>query len=99
MARFHVHKLKNGDGLVLDLQSNLLDEIDTRVVAPLIEVGQVGPMFDRLRPRVVLDGTIYIVVIPAMASIGKHLLGDSVTDLSSRADEIIAATDFLFQGF
>lgn len=37
--------------------------------------------------------TEFLTTIPASA------LGPSIADLSSRSDEITAATDFLFQGF
>lgn len=35
MARFHIYKLKSGRGFVVVLQADLLDDLKTRVVAPL----------------------------------------------------------------
>jgi toxin CcdB len=99
MARFHVHKLKGRDGLVLDLQADLLDSLETRVVAPVMPVSEIGPVFVRLSPRVDIDGQSYLILIPSMASLPKRLLGETVLDLTHRQDEITAATDFLFQGF
>lgn len=34
-----------------------------------------------------------------MAALALSEIGPSIADLSARADEITAATDFLFQGF
>lgn len=99
MARFHIHKLKNRDGFIMDLQADLLDSIETRVVAPLVPVTQIGPVFVKLSPRVEIEGRAYYILIPSMASLPKRLIGESVLDLSQRRDEITAATDFLFQGF
>ncbi|WJH38145.1 CcdB family protein (plasmid) [Aliirhizobium terrae] len=99
MARFHVHKLKGRDGLVLDLQADLLDSLETRVVAPVMPASDIGPIFVRLSPRVEIDGQFYLILIPSMASIPKRFLGETIVDLSPRQDEITAATDFLFQGF
>jgi len=99
MARFHIHKLKGRDGFIMDLQADLLDSIETRVVAPLVPVAQIGPVFVKLSPRVEVDGQAYYILIPSMASVPKRLIGESVLDLSHHSAEITAATDFLFQGF
>jgi toxin CcdB len=99
MTRFHVHRLKGRDGLVLDLQADLLDSIETRVVAPVTPVGEIGPIFVRLSPCVEIDGQSHLILIPSMASIPRRLLGEAVMDLTHRQDEITMATDFLFQGF
>lgn len=99
MTRFHVHRLKAGDGLVMDLQADLLDGLESRVVAPLIAVEQIGQAFVRLSPRLEIDGRCYIVAVPSMAAIPRQVVGDSIADFSARRDELIAAVDFLFQGF
>lgn len=99
MARFHIHRVRNREGLVLERQADLLAELATRVVAPLVPVGEVGQLFARLSLNVELSGRRYAVLFPAMAAMPKSMLGPSVADLSARHDEIVAATDFLFQGF
>jgi toxin CcdB len=85
MARFRVHRLKSEDQLVIDLQSDFLHDLPTRVVAPLQPVETVSWVIARLTPRFEVGGKTYV--------------GPSIADLSARADEITAATDFLFQGF
>lgn len=99
MARFHVHRLKTGDGLVMDLQADFLDNLETRVVAPVLPLERIGCPFVRLSPVLEIDGRTYVVVIPSLASVPRQMIGDPVADFSVLRDEFIAATDFLFQGF
>lgn len=42
MERFHVYRLKTGNMLVVDLQSNLLDDLPSRVIAPLVAVSDMS---------------------------------------------------------
>lgn len=99
MARFHIHRLSSGNTLVLDLQADLLDSLNTRMVAPVVRIDEVGEVMVRLTLRVEVSGGTHLILMPSMASIPTRLLGPSILDLSDRRDEIIAATDFLFQGF
>ncbi|MGL4196612.1 MAG: CcdB family protein [Allorhizobium sp.] len=99
MARFRVHRLKSEDQLVLDLQSDFLHDLPTRVVAPLQPVQTVSWVIARLTPRLEVDGSMYVMATHRLAALPLSEIGPSVADLSARADEIIGATDFLFQGF
>ena len=97
MARFHVHQF--GIELVLDVQSNLLDDLHTRVVVPLVPEHEVKQVVQRLNPRFEINSVLYVMMTEFIAAVPAHELGTTVTRLSSRSDEITAATDFLFQGF
>ncbi|MBO3758641.1 CcdB family protein [Ciceribacter sp. L1K22] len=99
MARFRVHRLKLGDQLVVDLQSDYLQDLPTRVVAPLQSVEDVSWVIARLTPRFEVGGKSYVMATHRLSALAVSDLGPSVADLSPRADEITAATDFLFQGF
>jgi len=99
MARFQVHPLKSADRLVVDLQSDFLRDLPTRVVAPLQPVEDVSWVIARLTPRFEVRGRLYVMTTQRLASIPLSDIGPSIADLSTRADEITAATDFLFQGF
>lgn len=99
MARFRVHRLKSDDQLVLDLQSDFLHDLPTRIVAPLQPVETVSWVISRLTPRFEIGGKTYVMATHRMAALALTEIGTSVADLSARADEITAATDFLFQGF
>ncbi|MFN7009042.1 MAG: CcdB family protein [Allorhizobium sp.] len=90
MTRFHVHRIGNNGSLALDIQSNLLDALTTRVVVPLVP---------RLNPRVAVDGETFALLTQFMTTVPVSAVGPSIADLSNRADEITAATDFLFSGY
>lgn len=99
MARFHVHRIGSDGSLAIDLQSNLLDALDTRVVAPLLPVDTLARLVLRLNPRFEVDGQALVMLTEFLTTVPASSLGPSIADLSSRSDEITAATDFLFQGF
>jgi len=95
MTRFHVHRIGNDGSLALDVQSNLLDALTTRVVVPLAPVEDVATLV----PRLTVDGQRFAMLRQFVTTVPVSAVGPSIADLSTRADEITAATDFLFQGF
>ncbi|MFN3830802.1 MAG: CcdB family protein [Allorhizobium sp.] len=99
MARFHVHRIGNDGSLALDLQSNLLDALTTRVVVPVVPIGEVANLIPPLNPRLTIDGETFAMLTQFIPTVPISVVGPSIADLSSRADEITGATDFLFQGF
>ncbi|WP_248448725.1 CcdB family protein [Sinorhizobium meliloti] len=99
MARFHVYRLKHGETLVIDLQADILEALKTRIVAPLLPVADFGQAMSRVNPRFMIGGEAHVAAIHLMAAVSVQELGTLVTDLSDQRDEIVAATDFAFQGF
>jgi|EndMetStandDraft_8_1072994.scaffolds.fasta_scaffold1285772_2 toxin CcdB len=99
MARFRVYRLKEHDALAIDLQSDFLDGLPSRVMAPLHNIEGMSWAISRLNPRVTVNGRTYVMATQRMASIPLSEIGAEVADLSSRSDDITAALDFLFQGF
>ncbi|MGL3608192.1 CcdB family protein [Rhizobium sp. G187] len=99
MARFQVHRLKSADQLVIDLQSDFLQDLPTRVVAPLHPVETVSWLIARLTPRFEVGDKTYVMAAHRLAALPLSEIGPSIANLSHKADEITAATDFLFQGF
>jgi CcdB protein. len=99
MARFWVYRLKSEDQLAIDLQSNFLDDLPSRVMAPLYPGADLPWVMARLTPRFTVDGKVFVMATQRMSSIPVSEIGPAIADLSHKADEITAATDFLFQGF
>jgi len=104
MAQFTVYKnknpkTKNAYPYLLDVQVNLLDGLQTRVVAPLAKstVLQKKAM-QHITPLITFDGEKYLLLIPQLSGIAKTDLGARVGELSRYRDEIVAALDFLFLG-
>ncbi|WP_284777696.1 CcdB family protein [Agrobacterium sp. lyk4-40-TYG-31] len=99
MARFCVYKLVGSHILLLDLQADILDDLKTRVVAPLYPANELSWSLAKLSPRFLISSEIFVMATQRMVAVPVQEIGDFVADLSSRRDDIIAATDFLFQGF
>lgn len=99
MARFRVYRSADGGPLLLDLQTDTLDRLKTRVMAPLYPVSEMSWSMGRLNPRFRIGGELYVMATQRLAAVPLTEIGELMHDLSSRADDIVAATDFLFQGF
>jgi toxin CcdB len=98
MARFTVHKMLGGS-LVVNLQSDLLDWAETRVVAPLVLAEKSPPPAKHLNPIITLDNQQFVLIIQSMAAVRTSALSVAVGDLSDYHDEITRAVDMVFQGF
>lgn len=69
------------------------------MVVPLAPVGDVTTLVPRLNPRLAIDGETLAMLTPFITTVSISAVGPSTPDLSTRADEITTATDFLFHGF
>lgn len=85
---------------LLDIQSNLLDGLPTRVVIPLAypEAIETLPIL-RLNPKVSVAETALVALTQDMAALPRRILKAPVANLSSQREEILAAVDFLCTGF
>lgn len=104
MAQFDVYENQNPQTkgsipYLLDLQAELLDDLTTRVVVPLITVAAMGKPAKYLNPQFKVKRTIVIMSTAELAGINQHALGNKVCSLKEHRTEIIAALDFLFAGF
>ncbi len=85
--------------LLLDVQSDLLEELGTRVVVPLYSSDSVpNRRLRTLTPLFEIEGEQYVMMTPQLAGIQRNMLGPTVASLSSRRDEVIAALDLLITG-
>ncbi len=104
MPQFAVHRNPNpatraAIPLLMDVQSELLDTLNTRVVVPLYVPAAVQDgVIATLMPRIEVNGEPYIAVTPELAGIFKKSLGVQVSDASHRRYDIIAALDLLLTG-
>ena len=104
MAQFDVYENQNPGTkesipFLLDLQADLLDNLTTRVVVPLITVAAMGKAAKHLNPQFKIKQTTVIMSTAELAGVNQHVLGDKVCSLKEHRSEIIAALDFLFTGF
>jgi hypothetical protein len=98
MRQFDVHELRSANGLVLILQSDLTDLLDSCVVAPVSPAGQSTPI-TRLRPALTFQGRDIVVAIDRMAAIERRDIGRHQGSLRAFEAEFKAAIDLLFFGF
>lgn len=105
MARFDVF---NNSGAaagttpyLLDVQSDLLDGLDSCMVIPLRSMGQFANIKrpTRLTPSLRIGDEDYLLETPKMASVPRRFLKSPVTTLAHEQAQITAALDFLFQGY
>lgn len=105
MARFDIYANLGSHAkttpYLLDVQSDLLDDLESRVVIPLRSL-QNFPKVNlptRLTPIITIDRKEFLLETPKMAAVPKRMLRSPVTSLRNTQDEITAALDFLFYGF
>lgn len=85
--------------LLLNIQSDLMADAETRVVAPLYPLGQGrNPSISSLSPVLKLNGREYVLMTPLLAGVALARLGKPVADLSGERATILAALDLLISG-
>lgn len=87
--------------MVVDVQADLLSDLMSRVVVPLEPKSAARPeRLPRLEPEFRIAGKEYVFKPTDIAVLPATLLSEPVTNLEANyRHEIVAALDFLFQGF
>ncbi len=98
MAQYDVFELPGG-GLVVDVQSDLLEPLNTRIVVPLMGLETAPKPAGRLNPVFALAGGETVMVTQFAAAVRVGELGAPVGSLTEYRDEITAALDMVFHGF
>lgn len=99
--RYHVYALKNPKSghtpYVLDVQSDLLAGLRSRVVAPLRRASTVDAreIMQGLMPTLLIGGEAFVLVPQEMASVPLAQLQNVVADLSAESGAILNALDRL----
>lgn len=99
MARFDIFKNKGEAGYLLDVQSNLLSGLNTRVVVPLLPKSSAPSPAQGLNPVFSIEGQELVMATQYMAAVPEGELRSAVCSLAEKQDEISAALDMLFLGF
>jgi toxin CcdB len=98
MARFDIYKGSHAASLLLDIQSDLLDEFGSRVVVPLIPAEGVQSV-SRLHPEFVINDKTYIMSTHLIFAIPVDRLGAKIGSLAQEDLVITSAVDKLFSGY
>jgi toxin CcdB len=104
MPRYSVYRNRNSASrvrfpLLLDIQSDLLDPLATRVVVPLSPmVASRSRVMQTLTPVLHFESKDYVMVTPQLSGVAAQDLGPSIGDFSADREKIIAALDLLITG-
>ena len=98
MAQYDVSRLSEGDVLVVDCQSDLLDHLESRFVGPLIPFDQLSIPAKRLNPVFQIEGRRYVMLTQSASAVARRELGPVVISLADHDREIMNALDFLLTG-
>ena len=103
MAQFDVTRNTNPASsqvipFFLDVQSDLLGVLSTRVVVPLVLAIEMGKAAQTLNPKFEIEDVAVVMSTAEIAGVPCRALGEKVTSLQGRRGEIIAALNLLFTG-
>ena len=105
MPRFDVYLNSGVQAAVtpylLDVQSDLLQGLETRIVVPLRRRDRFPTVSlpANLMPMFEIEGVECLLETPKLAAVPLRLLKTPVASLAARHFEVTAALDFLFQGY
>lgn len=102
MARFDVYRNPRRSApqapYLLDVQCDWV-RTELRVVVPLVRADYHGPPMKRLNPMVEIDGQALVMSPTEIGSLPENQLGKPIASLAAQRDQVVAALDFLFQGY
>lgn len=98
LARYDVYDNPAEGALLLDIQADLLSELSSRVVVPLIPKSE-HKQAERLNPVFCVGDEDWVMLTQYLSAVPKSVLKNKVGNLDEEHDKIVAALDMLFQGF
>jgi toxin CcdB len=104
MAQFDVYRNSNSATrarvpYLLDVQSDLLDPLATRIVVPLCRPEVLsGKPAERLNPAFEVEGRKLLMLTPQLAGVSRKSLGERVANLAAERAAIVAALDLALTG-
>ncbi|HWK47978.1 MAG TPA: CcdB family protein [Stellaceae bacterium] len=97
--RDDVYADPSGSGLLLDVQSDLLSNLATRVVVPLRLPDDSPPPIGGLNPIFEIAGRKYVMATSLLSAIPAREVTVPVGNLSRHHSTIMNALDFLLSGY
>jgi toxin CcdB len=99
MAQYDVRRHRQSGQLVVDVQSDHLGAVRSRVVVPLTETGPAIAPAGRLNPLFEIEGRRYMLDTPLLSAVRETDLDPPIANFGDRFAEISGALDMLFHGF
>ncbi len=103
MAQYDVHRNPSAATAaefpyLVNVQSDVLRSLETRLVVPLGRRSGDLPPIARLTPEVTVEGESLLFLVNHCASIPRAALGPLVDNLDERRVDLLGAIDFLLSG-
>jgi len=99
MPRFDLYRPRAGPGYLLDVQSDHLHLLPSRLVVPLLPPTTALPAIRDLTPLLVVGSETLAMMTHFLAAVPRRELGKPVGNLLSDCDAIVRALDILLTGF
>ena len=99
MAKFDVHRMRQGGSLVIDCQADLLSDLNTRLVVPLLSINDAPKPAARLNPVLPFADEQLVMATQFAATVPCSELGEPLTSLRQHDLTIGNALDMLISGF
>ena len=103
LPRFSVVQPKGASArnapMLVVLSADSVDGLALVVVAPVMRLKDHGPITRGLHVPVQVNGEARVVVTEELVSIPKTALGKPIALLDAHRSALVAALDFLFQGY
>lgn len=104
MSHYCIYKnyslTKNNYPFLLNIQSDLLSHIDTRLVIPLAPIGNFNnQLIKNVNMIIRIQSEDYIVLTQQMAAIPIGMIGDEIMVCEEQRHEILRCIDFLVTGY
>ena len=99
MPRFDIFENEGGSGYLMDVQSDILSGLNTRVVVPLLPQSSAPSPAQRLNPVFSIEGQELVMATQFIAAVPDSELHSCIGNFAEQQDEISSALDMLFLGF
>jgi toxin CcdB len=99
MAKFDVYPMSQGGGYLLDCQADLLNDLNTRLVVPLLPSDAAPKPAARLNPVFEIRGEPHVMVTQFAAAVPVSELSTRTMSLAEHDLAIGNALDMLVSGF
>ncbi|MGB5865698.1 MAG: CcdB family protein [Sulfitobacter sp.] len=98
MPKFDVFPSPSGDGYLLNVQTDLLSDLNTKVVVPLLPISSAPKPATRLNPIFDFEDQPVVMVTQFMAAVPTSILKTSIGKLDEEFEKVTSAIDMLIQG-
>ncbi|MDO9708716.1 CcdB family protein [Paracraurococcus lichenis] len=99
MSHFRYYPGRGGARYLLDVQSSQLERLATRVVIPLVPLGERFSDIADLNPLLVVEEERLVMMTSLIASVPRRALGAPLGNLLDQSDDITRALGILLNGF